>query len=301
MQRMLWVVVWLIGVTIHTSAAVVTGVCKDELPTAYVPIVSGRACTYIQFDCSGSHDPLGKNIVSYIAEFGDGTSSQIGPDPVFSHWYAQSGTYRVTLRVVTEDGRVSLEDASSIFIAPANQPPIVTFASEDTIEATQYSSVNIVCLIEDKDPEDRASVRVWFGDDDPDPETYGTSGRLLTISHVYSATGLFWVTVIANDAFCEGPAAVISVRVVDRVIVYIKYDKKSHRLTIDATSSSFTSEDSRPTIITVLVPHKKTKIPVTVTEDHPIKQMFGIYTAVGNEFSATSSSGGSVTGTIWSE
>lgn len=286
---------------VHTSGVMAAGVCMDELPIAYVPVVSGRACTYIQFDCSGSHDPLGRKIVSYIAEFGDGTSCQTGVDPVFSHWYAQSGTYRVTLRVVTEDGRVSPEDASSIVIAPANQPPIVTFASEDTIEATQYSSVNIVCLIEDKDPEDRTSVQVWFGDGDPDPETYSTSGRLLTISHVYSVTGFFWVTVVASDTFCEGPAAVISVRVVDRVVVYIKYDKKSRRLTIDATSSSFTSGDSQPTIITVLVPHKKTKIPVALTEDQPIKQMFGICTTVGSEFSAVSSSGGSVAGTIWSE
>jgi PKD repeat protein len=289
------------AITMNVSVAQAIGAATSELPNAYIPIVSGKACSYVQFDCSGSHDPLGKDIVLYKVDFGDGTSCCVGSNPIMTHWYAQPGTYKATLQVVTVDGRISEEDSSSIVIEPANRPPIVVFASGDTIEATQYSYVSISCIVDDADQDDKVSIRVWFGDADQEAETYNISGRLITVSHVYITPGLFWVTVIANDTVSNGPVATIPVLVVDKVVVDVKYNKKYRRLTIDATASSFASKDSNQTIITVLVPHRKIKIPVTLSKDQPVKQLFGICTTIGSEFSATSSSGGSVAGTVYSE
>jgi len=50
-------------------------------------------------------DPMGEEMVSYYWNFGDGNVSTLPPPLFVTNTYKNPGTYLVTLRVVTADGR----------------------------------------------------------------------------------------------------------------------------------------------------------------------------------------------------
>jgi hypothetical protein len=52
-------------------------------------------------------DPLGEDVVSYYWNFGDGNVSTLPPPLFVTNTYKNPGTYLVTLRVVTADGRAA--------------------------------------------------------------------------------------------------------------------------------------------------------------------------------------------------
>ena len=52
-------------------------------------------------------DPLGQEVVSYYWNFGDGNISTLPPPLMVLNTYKNPGTYLVTLRVVTADGRAA--------------------------------------------------------------------------------------------------------------------------------------------------------------------------------------------------
>jgi PKD repeat protein len=52
-------------------------------------------------------DPLGEEVVSYYWNFGDGNVSTLPPPLIVTNTYKNPGTYLVTLRLVTADGRAA--------------------------------------------------------------------------------------------------------------------------------------------------------------------------------------------------
>ena len=52
-------------------------------------------------------DPLGEEVVSYYWNFGDGNVSTLPPPIFVTNTYKNPGTYLVTLRIVTADGRAA--------------------------------------------------------------------------------------------------------------------------------------------------------------------------------------------------
>ncbi|HEY0641393.1 MAG TPA: PKD domain-containing protein [Pseudonocardiaceae bacterium] len=98
------------GVTYHVQVAtrIHTGPVRVHLDAATRPAADfswsmGSEVEPVRFFGS-ARDPLGRPIVAYDWDFGDGTTGT-GPAPV--HQYAADGDYRVTFTVRTDDGRTA--------------------------------------------------------------------------------------------------------------------------------------------------------------------------------------------------
>jgi hypothetical protein len=73
---------------------------------------NGRVPFSVLVDGSSSSDPNGETILEYRWDFGDSSPLVIGPTPVVSHTYTTKGTYRVSLWVTNDRGRVSEKPAT---------------------------------------------------------------------------------------------------------------------------------------------------------------------------------------------
>jgi PKD repeat protein len=147
----------------------------------------GLAGETLTFSASGSGD-LDGQIVEYAWEFGDGATGS-GVD--VTHSYGAPGDYQVMLRV-TDDGGLVGKAAHAITIdpaAPGNQSPTAVISAPVRAvvgQAVQFDASGSSDL-------DGQIVRyVWdFGD--------GTRERGMTLTHVYTQTGNFQVTLTVVD------------------------------------------------------------------------------------------------------
>ncbi len=78
----------------------------------------GKANEEITFDGSSSYDPDGE-IISYIWDFGDGSTAE---GKIVTHTYKKVGTYMVTLTVVDNGGKVSM-NSTSVTISEKKKTP----------------------------------------------------------------------------------------------------------------------------------------------------------------------------------
>jgi glucose/arabinose dehydrogenase len=100
------------------SIAPVTG---EQLPIADVAADPPYSSTLtINLDGSGSSDPDGDTPLTYIWNFGDGTTAET-TTPTTPHTYATAGKYTVTLTVRDSQGATSRPDTVEVF--PGNTPP----------------------------------------------------------------------------------------------------------------------------------------------------------------------------------
>lgn len=88
--------------------------------------------TPVQFDNSRSTDTLGREIVKYQWDFGDGGDEVLGPSPI--HIYRTAGEYTVKLTVTNEDGSVSATDGSNrVSVSTAPLPLYLTVLNSGLI------------------------------------------------------------------------------------------------------------------------------------------------------------------------
>ena len=122
------------------------------------------------------------NTVSYIWDFGDGTSS-VDPNP--SHTYINAGTFNVKLIATSTYGCQAIEIKNSLLTIYAK--PIVQFTSNSTSTCDVNSTFNFT------DNTTGSNSWSWtFGD--------GATSTLQNPSHQYSSTGNFNVTLIAGNS-----------------------------------------------------------------------------------------------------
>jgi len=139
----------------------------------------------VQFDAAGSLDEDGW-IVAYQWDFGDGTSAQ---GAVVEHQYSTPGTYPVVLKVADNDDAIGTVQ-SEILVVDTNQAPqpqleISAMALDpgDTLYCSATGST---------DPDGEIVAFDWlFGD--------GTDAEGSVTTHVYSADGVYRVTLTATD------------------------------------------------------------------------------------------------------
>lgn len=131
-----------------------------------------------------SHANDDGGIVSYVWDFGDGSSS-LQPNPI--HDYADFGTYAVTLTVVDNSGN-SVSATHNVTVEPTpNQAPTAAFVY--TIDGTTVSFDASAST----DPEGPISSYEWnFGD--------GVVAAGKTTGHTYGAGGDYTVTLKVTDA-----------------------------------------------------------------------------------------------------
>ncbi len=122
------------------------------------------------------------NAISYIWDFGDGTSS-LDPNPL--HTYINAGTYNVKLIATSSYGCQDIEIKNSLITIYAK--PIVQFTSNTT------STCNVNTTFNFTDNTIGSTSWSWtFGD--------GTSSILQNPSHLYTSTGNYTVTLIAGNS-----------------------------------------------------------------------------------------------------
>jgi len=137
----------------------------------------------IQFDASSSYDPDG-TISSYLWSFGDGST---GTGKIVDHWYADDGTYTVTLTVVDNDGaKTSTSDTKTVL----NRPPIALF--NETAETVHIGEVITFNASRSYDPDGYIVSYFWdFGD--------GTNATSMVVGHAYSDSGTYTVELTVTD------------------------------------------------------------------------------------------------------
>lgn len=89
---------------------------------------SGVVGTTFTFNGTGSFDPDGDPLVSYVWNFGDGSANATGS--IVTHSFATANTYTVTLTV--SDGTLTDNDTASVTVNPAGGGAIVYFVSVGT-------------------------------------------------------------------------------------------------------------------------------------------------------------------------
>ena len=153
--------------------AVITG------PLAATPGVS------VLFSGALSSDPDG-NVASYAWSWGDGTPDDSGVAP--SHTYTASGSHTVTL-VVTDNKGATSDPATLVVVANAKPTAVIDdpgpgLVGVEFLEFTGGLST---------DPDGTIESYVWtWGDGTPD-------GSGVSPSHIYSAAGIYTVTLVVTD------------------------------------------------------------------------------------------------------
>ncbi len=154
------------------------------------------------FDASKSNDD--SEVMSFIWDFGDGTSSQTLPKDIgesLDHTYAvERGTFVVSLQVRDNDGDLSEPSFVTLILEP-NRPPIARFV---IIPETGPAPL-IVTLdaTESTDPdEDDTKVLKFTWDFDDGPPLKGT--RSTTTEHIYWNRGVYLIELTVSDGKEDG-------------------------------------------------------------------------------------------------
>jgi PKD repeat protein len=173
-----------------------------EFPALGVPLAaltatpaSGEAPLAVTFDASGSSDPDGGTIVSYLFNFGDGTAPVQQQAPTATHTYAGAGTFTATVTVRDDEGGTA--STSKVITVSGNQAPNGTIdspASNVTIVAGQSVSFNGTGT----DPDGHPLTFLWnFGGGAPNQEVEDPGPV------VFNAPGTYTVTFTVTDSLAS--------------------------------------------------------------------------------------------------
>lgn len=151
------------------------------------PYTSSEGST-VNMSAAGSSDPDAGQTLTYSWAFSDGGSAS-GVNA--SHTFTQDGTYSVTLTVTDNLG---LTNTTSSSVTVGNVAPSVNaFAGATLLPGETYSASGTF-----SDP----GSDVWTATVDYGDGTSGAlalSGQSFTLSHVYTAAGIYTVTVNVSD------------------------------------------------------------------------------------------------------
>lgn len=138
----------------------------------------------VDFDAGKSSD-ADNDTLSYIWDFGDGTTES---GKVVSHTYKKGGTYNVKLAVDDSQGLQCSSDVDNITVK-LNKRPVAD------------AGLNLVCCVETEsyfdgsksyDADGDNLLYEWdFGD--------GTTATGQKVSHIYTKSGVYKVTLVVND------------------------------------------------------------------------------------------------------
>ncbi|MDQ1255823.1 MAG: hypothetical protein QG656_417, partial [Candidatus Hydrogenedentes bacterium] len=140
--------------------------------------------------------PGAGSIVSYLWNFGDGTTSTVQQP---SHAYAAGGRYTVSLTV---ENTYTLRDTETkIDFITVNLPPQADFSADDTAPWIRTQTVNFTNLtdggsLQDYFPDTWKQQMQWawtFGD--------GASSTAFEPTHIYQNEGVYTVTLTATCAY----------------------------------------------------------------------------------------------------
>lgn len=186
-----WQFIGVPGSTFSDSGFTRCHTAPPPLANAGIPAYSTE--TTVLFDGRSSSSPQGYTPITYLWNFGDGTTSTAA-NP--THTYTVNGGYAVTLTVTDSHGDVSAPDTAMVTIG--NTPPLVNAGLDQTI--TPGATMYLHALISDLGQTDSPwTYAITWGDGG----SYGgsltslTSG--LTVGHMYLNAGTYTVHVTVTD------------------------------------------------------------------------------------------------------
>ena len=166
------------ALTIDVAANVAPSAAASATPT------QGIAPLDVQFSSAGSVDTDG-SIVTYLWDFGDGTSTSTSADP--SHVYAAAGSYTATL-TVTDD--LGAQDSAQVVVSVVANVAPTAVANADVQSGARPLSVEFDASAS-VDPDGTISSYEWdFGD--------GSTSTDANPTHVF-AEGEWSVTLTVTD------------------------------------------------------------------------------------------------------
>ena len=148
------------------------------------------------FTSAGSFTDPGADTWTATVDYGDGAGAQpltlSGQTFAFSHVYADSGIFTVTVNVADDDGGVGSDTAT---VTVNNVAPSVNAGADATInEGGTFTSAGSFT-----DPgADGWTASVDYGDGSG-AQPLTLSGQTFALSHLYADSGIFTVTVIVTD------------------------------------------------------------------------------------------------------
>ncbi len=156
----------------------------DPLPTAdFTTIPIGCSNEVISFTDKSISNVNGKNVTSWIWDFGDGSAFDNTKNP--THTYTTAGTYTVKLSVGTDDGCGSTVVPIDIVINP--KPKALFTAKKNTCISTE------VLFTDQSTVASNGLINKWtwdFGD--------GSTATTQNPKHIYTAPGKYTVTLIVE-------------------------------------------------------------------------------------------------------
>lgn len=155
----------------------------NPLPVAHFNNITAQGCGPILVQFTDSSYISTGNVVAWTWDFGDGASSNL-PNP--SHLYTQSGTYNVSLSVVSDSGCVNTITVPSVVtVYPGPMAEFEPDPAKQTILNPNFNFINM---------SSGGLTYAWtFGD--------GGSSIQFEPTHAYSDTGNYMVTLWVTNAY----------------------------------------------------------------------------------------------------
>ena len=165
-----------------TQVVTVTG--RGPTARVYAQPTSGKAPLKVAFDASASDPGTGGSIVMYQWLFGDKSPTATGKK--VTHTYTSPGTYRATLKVLTQDGAIASSYSETIHVSGTLPPLTVSIHAKATSGYVPFT----VYLDGTGSSQDGAHAMsfLWnFGD--------GSSTTGSTVEHTFTTEGTYLVSV----------------------------------------------------------------------------------------------------------
>lgn len=183
--------------TVDSLSPFVLGTPTATVTASFAANGQGPAPAGVHFDASASNVEGGA-VDSYAWDFGDGATGA-GSTP--THTYASSGTYEVTLTVVSAEGAT---DETTQPVTVTNPAPVARISAPASAEAGAVAHFDAGAST---DPNDSISKVVWdFGD-----ASEASSGS--TASHTYQQPGDYTVSATVFDEEDLTSATTASIRI----------------------------------------------------------------------------------------
>jgi PKD repeat protein len=136
----------------------------------------------VNFDATTSFANVG-TITDYVWDFGDGTTAT---GSLVQHTYAD-GSFKATLKVIDTIGA---SNTAAVTVAVNNKPPVAVLSASPNSGPAPLSVV--LSSFGSFDPDGQITAFDWdLGD--------GTTSTASQVNHVYSAPGLYYVTLTVTD------------------------------------------------------------------------------------------------------
>jgi glucose/arabinose dehydrogenase/PKD repeat protein len=181
---------------------------QNHAPTAVIAAdpTSGTPPLTVMFDGSASSDPDPSDTLTYIWNFGDGSTPRETTAATVTYVYSTAGTYTATLSLRDSHGATSAPAAVQIQVATGNRTPTAVIAANVPSGPAPVTVTFDGGASNDPDSGDTLTY-IWdFGDGSASTETMAA-----TVNHVYLGAGTFTATLAVRDnhGATSAPASVL--------------------------------------------------------------------------------------------